>query len=339
MKRNRINVSMQSLTSRLALLVGGSMLMLSCGAQMGGYSETDGVYYDPETDTIPEGMITGREGNQIDEYYDYNEDHAGPGIIEKSRANKMEKEYRRKVRKGATDSDWGTYAGTETNIYTDYWGWGSPFGYYSPYGYNRFGLSIGFGWGWGNSWYMSPYYAFGYNPWYYGGWYSPIYAGYHPWGWGPGYYDYWYGVPAYGYYSPNRYAQSGPVRGFVGSPVNGVLRQPARGSFRNTPSDGPANVERGFRTDNGNYRGNGGFRNGGSYPAATDPRTPRGGFRNPAPTYEPSAPRPNTRYQSAPVYESSGGFRGGSSSPSSGGGFRGGSSSSGGGSMRSGGFR
>jgi hypothetical protein len=40
---------------------------------MGGYSETDGVYYDPNKDTLPEGVIINDGGNRVGEYYDYYE--------------------------------------------------------------------------------------------------------------------------------------------------------------------------------------------------------------------------------------------------------------------------
>ena len=39
------------LKSKAVLGVSAGMLMVSCGAYTGGYSETDGVYYDPNTDT------------------------------------------------------------------------------------------------------------------------------------------------------------------------------------------------------------------------------------------------------------------------------------------------
>ena len=35
---------------------------------MGGYTETDGVYYDPNKDVIPEGIVM-PEPNQVDEVY------------------------------------------------------------------------------------------------------------------------------------------------------------------------------------------------------------------------------------------------------------------------------
>ena len=65
--------------------------------------------------------------------------------------------------------------------------------------------------GWG-----SPFYSWGYNPWYYGGWYSPWRYGYYGWhspwyydpwyygGWYGGWYSHWYYDPWYygGWYDP-----------------------------------------------------------------------------------------------------------------------------------------
>jgi hypothetical protein len=57
----------------------------------------------------------------------------------------------------ATDSDWGSYAGSQTNYYDNSWGWGSPWGWgdgmaESILGYEwRMGLELGLSWGWGGS--------------------------------------------------------------------------------------------------------------------------------------------------------------------------------------------
>ena len=53
---------------------------------MGGYTETDGVYYDPNKDVIPEGIVM-PEPNQVDEVYAYESDSAS--IIEQNQKNKL----------------------------------------------------------------------------------------------------------------------------------------------------------------------------------------------------------------------------------------------------------
>ena len=74
MKRNIHKNLLGLLKSKGILAVSGGLLLMSCGAQMGGYSETDGVYYDPNKDTLPEGVIINGGGNRVGEYYDYYQD-------------------------------------------------------------------------------------------------------------------------------------------------------------------------------------------------------------------------------------------------------------------------
>jgi hypothetical protein len=71
MKRNIHKNLLGMLKSKGILAISGGLLLVSCGAQMGGYSETDGVYYDPNKDTLPEGVIINDGGNRVGEYYDY----------------------------------------------------------------------------------------------------------------------------------------------------------------------------------------------------------------------------------------------------------------------------
>ena len=68
MNTNILYKGITLIRKRALLLVAGSFLLISCGTQMGGYSETDGVYYDPNKDTLPEGVILNDSGNQVDEY-------------------------------------------------------------------------------------------------------------------------------------------------------------------------------------------------------------------------------------------------------------------------------
>ena len=69
MKKITYKKLFNSLKSRGLLTVVGGLLMMSCVPQMG-YSETDGVYYDPNRDTLPEGTVM-NSGNRVGEYYDY----------------------------------------------------------------------------------------------------------------------------------------------------------------------------------------------------------------------------------------------------------------------------
>lgn len=153
MKRNIHKNLLGLLKSKGVLAISGGLLLVSCGAQMGGYSETDGVYYDPNKDTLPEGVIINDSGNRVGEYYDYYQDS---NVIQNAEANSREQQNRYNEWSGtnpnwgsnATDSDWGMYAGSQTNYYDNSWGWGSPWGWYGGYnpywGWNR-------GWGWGGS--------------------------------------------------------------------------------------------------------------------------------------------------------------------------------------------
>lgn len=321
MKNSTYKNLSEILRTKGVLGVAAGLLLVSCGSQMGGYTETDGVYYDPNKDVIPEGIVM-PEPNQVNEVYAYESDSAS--IIEQNQQNQAAQKNKYQTWNG-TESDWGTYAGTEQNIYyNNYntWGW-NPYGYYSPYyGWgNGWNIGIGFGWNnWGwNNWgwnpYWDPYFGYGgygyYNPRY--GYYSPYYGGYY------GYNPYYYG----GYYYPrNNYKRSGAdaiTRG------NGFQNSNNR-SFNNR-----------MNTNNSN---NSGFR-------TTPPRNTNPNMTQPPQNSNPSrfrsVPRQEPRQYEAPRQEprrndwggssnSGGGFRSGGSSSSSG------SSSSGGG-FRSGGFR
>ncbi|MCQ9638658.1 prolyl-tRNA synthetase [Chryseobacterium sp. WG14] len=338
MKRNIHKNLLGLLKSKGILAVSGGLLLMSCGAQMGGYSETDGVYYDPNKDTLPEGVIINGSGNRVGEYYDYYQDS---NVIQNAQENSRDQQNKYNEWSGtnpewntnATDSDWGMYAGSQTNYYDNSWGYGSPWGWYggySPYwGWNR-------GWGWGGS--------IGWGSPYWGGYYDPFWGGYYGnpyWGYGGGY---WGG----GYYN-RPYRRSGADgRGFVGNPgiTNNVYR-PSTGGFRNGSSNGfrDSNTNGGFRQGNtGGFRGsntNGGFRQGntggfrGSNTNGGFRQGNSGGFRNSSPQPRPEYNQP--RYNNSGGFRSndSGGFRSSGGFNSGGGGFRGGSG--GGGGMRSGG--
>lgn len=366
MKRNIHKNLLGLLRSKGILAISGGLLLMSCGAQMGGYSETDGVYYDPNKDTLPEGVIINDGGNRVGEYYDYYQDS---NVIQNAQINSREQQNKYNDWSGtnwntnATDSDWGLYAGSQTNYYDNSWGWGYPWGWYggySPYwGWNRgWGWGLGLSWGWGGSfgWGWGGSFGWGNPYWggYWGGYYDPYWGGYYGYPyWGGGYWGNGYRTT---------YRRSGASGGFVGSPGigsavyrtntantgsgfrdhSGGFRNGNSGGFRDGNSGGfrNGNSTGGFRQGNsGGFRnGNsGGFRDGnsGGFRSGNS-----GGFRNSVPQT-----RPNYNYQqpSQPRYNN-GGFRDGNSggfrssggfNSGGGGGFRGGSG--GGGGMRSGG--
>jgi hypothetical protein len=354
MKRNIHKNLLGMLKSKGVLAISSGLLLMSCGAQVGGYSETDGVYYDPNKDTLPEGVIiNGDQGNRVGDYYEY---YPESNIVENAQINSSQYDNRYDSWSNAnygnaTDSDWGNFAGNETNIYDNSWGWGmgwgSPWGMYGGYG-SYWGMGSGWGmgmsFGWGNSWGWG-----GYNPYWGMGWNSPYWGMYNPYWGGYGYGNWGYG----GYYGNNfyrpTYRRSGANGGgFKNTPsISGRYNGNSSG-FRNGNSGSGLRNSQGVRNGNGGFRQgatNGGFRQG----------TMNGGFRNQSGTRNPNyQPRPNyntrpnyNQQQSQPRYRNdsgtrpsdNGGFRSGgfNSGNSGGGGFRSGGSSGGGGGMRSGG--
>ena len=344
MKRNIHKKIYDLLRSKGLLAISAGMILASCSTQMGGYSETDGVYYDPNKDTLPEGVVI-NQGNRVGEYYDFNDN----SVIANNQENVNQYNNRYNDWDTTSSSDWGSYTGTETNIYNyNNWGWGNPWGWYGYSPYWRTGFSIGMSWGWGGPW---------------GGWYggySPYWGAYNPWGWYGGYSPYsWYGgyyTPYYGgYYSPyyyNRlpYNRSGADGRLYNTNTAGFNRQNRNTSaFQNNVNRASA-----FRNNNTLNSGNRSFNNqngtrpsynynGNVRPNTTNPNN--SGFRN-------NTNRPNTDNGYQTPTRNNGGFRSGSSDGgfrsggsnggfrSSGGGFGGGATrSSGGGGMRSGGFR
>lgn len=328
---------MDLIKSKALIMVSSSMLLTSCIIQTGGYSETDGVYYDPNRDTVPQGYA-GNTGNQVDQYYNYSDDDMS--LYERSQKNQQMSDGRY----GSYESDWGDYTGTQTYYSSNYnnFGWGGYSVWGSPYYPSRWGMSMGFGW---NPWGMSNW---GWNNYFdpYWGW---SYGNY----WGNNYYPSYYGYGG-NYYGNNYYRPDYRRSSSNGSRLDGMLRE---NSVRNQ-SNGFRNNNGGFRADNSGVRSgnNGGFRNpdnsgvrtgnnGGFRNPGTNSgnvRTDNGGFRNTTPrSYESQAP-----VRSNPAPQNNGGFRSGSSggfggsSSGGGGGFRsGGGSSGGGGGFRSGGGR
>lgn len=314
--------------SKILILMAGAFLMSSCTVYTGGYSETDGVYYDPNKDSLPAGTYPGNYGNRIDEYYNFQD--SAPSIYDNNQLNIQEQQNRYRLN---TDSDWGFYTGTET-YYNSFntWGygvWGYPaYGFYywnSPF--NSWSWGLGFGWG----------YSF-YSPWVWGpGFYSPFWG--YGYGWG-GYYG--------GYYHPiyyNRSGTNGRLNGMItpnrsgsrnGTRYAGINSSGFRGSRDVRTQLGTANSSirssnnaNGIRINNSGIRNypNGNVR---TYPNSSGVRSQNypntGGVRT-TPNYGGGR---NGTYTSP---SRSGNFGG---SPNYGGGMRSGGSSGGGG-MRSGG--
>lgn len=290
------------------ILAGISGLLLVSCVPMGGYTETDGVYYDPNRDTLPEGQMT-NNGNRVGDYYDYQATEFDNQYLNSDNRNQNWNDNQ--------ESDWGAFTGTDT-YYTNN-SWGSPFGFYSGFG---FGMGMGFGWGspWGfggmyNSW------GYGYNPWY--GHYSPYFGYYNPYMYG-GY---------YGAYNP--YGNVGYGSGF--NSYNGGFnykRSGSDGAFRNSVRTS----NNGFRNSNTNNSGFRNTNNNSRINSQNNSRFNQSGNRNQSGirTNSNSFPRQNTTRQNTPTYQQpnrndGGGFRsGGSNGGFRSGGFGGGSSSSGG---------
>lgn len=318
MKKNIIKNRFNLPLIKSFFLVTAGLFLSSCSTQMGAYSESDGVYYDPNKDTLPIETPS-NYGNQVGDTYNYDN---GSEIARLDDKGIYSKNYN--WDNPNPNSDWGNYTGTEIN----YNNWASPyynFGY-SPYGWS-FGLSFGYSWGspW-NNWYgYSPYWGYHsyYNPWYYG--YNPY------WGWDYPYYGYY---PYYNYYRP--------VYPYRRSGSSGNLGNSYQGNFGNGNKIG--NQNSGFRDRGFSNGNNSGFGRPSNQGQQGDFQRYRGNanyqqYNNQRPNQQYQAPRNNNNgFRSGNdggFRPSSGGFGGGSA----GGGFRSGGSGSGGGGMRSGGFR
>lgn len=279
------------------LTVLGGFTLVSCGIH--GYTETDGIYYDPNTDKI-EQRIAWQDPKQENEDYDYE-----GSIISHAQKNQKQQNERYNSKNWGNDlkinttSDWGTYTGTQNNYYHDScMAWGNPYNFYFPYHFGYYNSYFGhyysnwnMGLSWGSPWGYASYdpYYWGYNPywghqrlygyhfWYYDPFYSPFYGGY---------YGNYYGYPSYyngGYYSIKNYKRSNPdivYRGHSNTNRNTSSSLENNNSNRgstgrqsnNWGSNYSNDTERRYPSQNQNYWGNsrlepsnGGFRsyNGG----------------------------------------------------------------------------
>ncbi|MDY3337712.1 Vitellogenin II precursor [Riemerella anatipestifer] len=342
MKKIDYNFLKRKWAVRLALATSVSFLLTSCGAQMGGYTETDGVYYDPSKDVIPEGVVV-NDRNNVGDYYDYSNDYR---VVENSR--QLQQNQNNKYQEWTdtpvqSDSDWGAFAGVERR-YTG-WGWNTPFwgtGFgWDPYwggfgGWNSwnmgFGWSSGWGWnmgfgmGWGSGWnrwgWGNPYWGgrFGWNPYWGTGWGNPYWGGYGAWG-----NPYWGVAPRQ--YNYRRSGVDSITRYNNGGFNNPIYRNP------NSNSNSGRNFG-GFR-DSGFGRGDNRINRNNSNNGYSMPQTRT--LRRSEPNYNYQDRGMTPRTQSIPRndgFRNNSGWGGGSNRS---GGF--GSGSSGGGMRSGGGFR
>ena len=273
-----------SLLTKGGMAILSSLALISCGIQSG-YTETDGIYYDPKSDKI-EQRIAWQNTRYEDAYYRHEE-----SIIGQSQKNQKQQneKYNNKNwgnnQKIKTSSDWGVYTGTQNNYYYDsYSVWGSPYSFYSPYYfgyYNSYfgnyysGWNLGFSWGnpWAyyNSYYWNanPYWGYSgyYSPWYYNPFYSPYYGGYYDYYYYPNYYE-------RGYYPARNYRKSSADQTFRGNNSNNSWGNNSSSTYN----------DRGFERNsswgrNDNFESNNTWRNNTPTPPPTTNSFPNDGSR------------------------------------------------------------
>ena len=273
-----------SLLTKGGMAILSSLALISCGIQSG-YTETDGIYYDPKSDKI-EQRIAWQSTRYEDDYYRHEE-----SIIGQSQKNQKQQneKYNNKNwgnnQKIKTSSDWGVYTGTQNNYYYDnYSVWGSPYSFYSPYYfgyYNSYfgnyysGWNLGFSWGnpWAyyNSYYWNanPYWGYSgyYSPWYYNPFYSPYYGGYYDYYYYPNYYE-------RGYYPAKNYRKSSVDQTFRGNNSNNSWGNNSSSTYN----------DRGFERNsswgrNDNFKSNNTWRNNTPTPPPTTNSFPNDGSR------------------------------------------------------------
>ena len=273
-----------SLLTKGGMAILSSLALISCGIQSG-YTETDGIYYDPKSDKI-EQRIAWQNTRYEDDYYRHEE-----SIIGQSQKNQKQQneKYNNKNwgnnQKIKTSSDWGVYTGTQNNYYYDsYSVWGSPYSFYSPYYFGYYNSYFGnyySGWNlcfsWGNPWayYNSyywnanPYWGYSgyYSPWYYNPFYSPYYGGYYDYYYYPNYYE-------RGYYPAKNYRKSSADQTFRGNNSNNSWGNNSSSTYN----------DRGFERNsswgrNDNFESNNTWRNNTPTPPPTTNSFPNDGSR------------------------------------------------------------
>lgn len=317
MKNTIHNNFLISLFSKSAFVILGGIILISCGAQMEGYTETDGIYYDPKTDKI-EQKIAWQEPRREREYYNHEESIIGQAQKNQKEQNQKynNKNWGNNTKIKTSSSDWGTYTGVQNNYYyNNYLSWSNPyyndfyspyyFGYYNSYfgNYWNSGFNLGFSWG-------IPYYYSYYNP-YWG--YSGYYNYYNPWSYSNYYYPSYY-YRYNNYYHPYYHQSHYPVKNYRRTSPDTVYRGSNRNSSHNYPNNSGFNrnsnwgnrsnstinstpIQRqnpntwnhstspsngGFRTSGNNGSSNGGFgrqSNWGNNGSSNNSNNSSGGFR------------------------------------------------------------
>ena len=273
-----------SLLTKGGVAILSSLALISCGIQSG-YTETDGIYYDPKSDKI-EQRIASQNTRYEDDYYKHEE-----SIIGQSQKNQKQQneKYNNKNwgnnQKIKTSSDWGVYTGTQNNYYYDSYSiWGNPYNFYSPYYFGYYNSYFGnyySGWNLGFScgnpganynsyyWNANPYWGYSgyYNPWYYNPFYSPYYGGYYDYYYYPNYYE-------RSYYPARNYRKSSADQTFRGNNSNNSWGNNSSSTYNN----------RGFERNsswgrNDNFESNDTWRNNTPTPPPTTNSFPNDGSR------------------------------------------------------------
>lgn len=219
--KNKVPLSsLAKILSRGTTAILGGIALVSCGIQTG-YTETDGIYYDPNTDKIEQKLA----------WQEPQEQKPVSGIIEQSQ--KTEQQQKEKYRQKGwgneqkiAPSDWGNYVGTQHHYHYNTPSWGHSYydSFYSPYYFGQYNSYFGnfYSWNmsytWGNPWghyrHYTPYH-WGYNNYYhspyygyYGSYYSPYYGGYYGNYYHPYYGGYYGNYPRYEYHTRPQYKRS-----------------------------------------------------------------------------------------------------------------------------------
>jgi hypothetical protein len=347
-------------TSIFYLILGFSMLMVSCGSYRNStYYDRDGIYGSEDNENK-------RPEKNVDKYKDYfsslrekNEQEQVFTDVE-NYSSIQDTTYSNSEKTTSNYSGWGNnQQPINVTIYDNNWGWNN-YGYNSNwnYGWNWnlgwnswYGPNVGYGWGW-NNWY-DPNMGMG---WGWNNWYGPN-IGY-GWGWN-NWYNPYYGYNGY-YGNPYNYSYSnGPRGGRASGRVSGRYdfgrsgiasgrdnysagrRTNIANGIRNSDQISPRSYNS-VRSNNANPRSE--INNTRDYsPTRGELNSPRGGNETPRnytpvrveseyPRSESSSPRNNTpvRVESSYPRGESSSPRSYSPSPSYGGGSYGGGGRSGG---------
>jgi len=142
-------------------------VLVSCGDYINQYSESDGAYYDPESDTLPKYVEIASDNRVGDVYqYGYNEkdlyneniitENNVDSIVKRSQQNKQKQQNKYQDWGKKEFSDWGRNVGTKIYISNYYGGsWVYPY-------YNWYRLRYPYYSSWGR--YYDPFWGWSYYP-------------------------------------------------------------------------------------------------------------------------------------------------------------------------------